>query len=483
MVKQLYILYYFSIFLFAKCDNTELKYNDKRSQEIYNIILNVNYTKYKLDCNEDYNFKECFDISKQIENELNINQLNEIELLEQTDKNKIAEIFFNIGNIYYHGHLDQNPNLSLGLTYLIISSYFGNPKSQFLLYVIIHNQLLEQITSDSNFKYYKRANKLLNEISNTYYYKNFNYTDDKNLSQEEARVSISISLLFSSALGKYPPALNALGYKYLNGYGVYYSCEIALKFFKESSYQVISDITKRHMRNSYNFITLADYEYVEKKFEEKQNNEDVLDYYVKEASNNNIKNIRELGYCYLLGTCGVKQNVNEAFKYYSKGAKLNDGESYYYLGELYLNGWGVEQNYEKAFHYLTLAQNLNISKSWNSLGYMYYYGLHVPKNERRAYDYFKLGCLEKKDDNACYDIMTLLLEGKNEIKHDYKTAYSYANQIAAKGHTFGSYLFAMMNEYNIGSVINSCDITINFFQNVTENMIIPLIINLLVEFL
>ena len=88
MVKQLYILYYFFIFLFAKCDNIELKYNDKRSQEIYNIILNVNDTKYKLDCNEEYNFKECFDISKQIENDLNINQLNEIELLAQTDKIK-----------------------------------------------------------------------------------------------------------------------------------------------------------------------------------------------------------------------------------------------------------------------------------------------------------------------------------------------------------------------------------------------------------
>ena len=67
--------------------------------------------------------------------------------------------------------------------------------------------------------------------------------------------------------------------------------------------------------------------------------------------------------------------------------------------------------------------------------------------------------------------MTLLLEGKNEIKHDYKTAYSYANQIAAKGHTFGTYLFAMMNEYNIGSVINSCDITINFFQNVADKSV------------
>jgi SEL1 protein len=138
---------------------------------------------------------------------------------------------------------------------------------------------------------------------------------------------------------------------------------------------------------------------------------------------------------------------------------------------LYLNGWGVEKNYEKAFYYLTLAQNLNISKSWNSLGYMYYYGLHVPKNERRAYDYFKKGYLEKKDDNAGYDIMTLLLEGKGEITHDYKTAYSYANQIAAKGHNFGSYIFAMMNEYNIGSVINSCDITINFFQNVADKSI------------
>ena len=470
MVKPIYFLYLL-IIIQIKCKEVEIKYKDPKSQQIYKILSNINYENYHKDCFDNYNYKECLELSKKLEKELNINNLKEIESLEQTDKNKISEIFYNIGQIYYHGHIDYNPNLSLGLSYLIISSYFGNPYSQYLLYIIINNKLIEQILPDSNFIYYKKANKLLNEISNTLYYKNFNYTEDKNLGQEEARVSISFSFLFSSALGKYPPALNTLGYKYLNGYGVYYSCDIALKYYKESSFQVISDITKRHMRNSYNYMTLADYEYVEKKFDEKQKTEDILDYYVKEASNGNIKNIRELGYCYLLGTCGVKQNVNEAFKYYSKGAKLNDGESYYYLGELYLNGWGTEKNYEKAFHYLTLAQNLNITQSWNSLGYMYYYGLYVEKNERRAYDYFKIGFLEKKDDDSCYDIMTLLLEGKNEIQHDYKKAYSYANQIAAKGHTFGSYIFAMMNEYNIGSLINSCDITINFFQNVADKSI------------
>ena len=167
------------------------------------------------------------------------------------------------------------------------------------------------------------------------------------------------------------------------------------------------------MRNSYNYMTLADYEYVEKKFDEKQKTEDILDYYVKEASNGNIKNIRELGYCYLLGTCGVKQNVNEAFKYYSKGAKLNDGESYYYLGELYLNGWGTEKNYEKAFHYLTLAQNLNITQSWNSLGYMYYYGLHVEKNERRAYT----GCPQRGASRCRRGVRPAVCPGRETSLH------------------------------------------------------------------
>lgn len=62
----------------------------------------------------------------------------------------------------------------------------------------------------------------------------------------------------------------------------------------------------------------------------------------------------------------------------------------------------------------------------------------------------------------------MLVEGNGVIEVDYQTAYKYLNFIAAKGHTYGTYLFGMMNEYKLGSLINTCEITIEFFRTAAE---------------
>lgn len=69
-------------------------------------------------------------------------------------------------------------------------------------------------------------------------------------------------------------------------------------------------------------------------------------------------------------------------------------------------------------------------------------------------------------------MITLLIEGNDDIKVDYATAYKYSNFIAARGHTFGTHIFGMLNQYNLGSMIKSCDITIEFFKQVAERNLI-----------
>jgi len=78
----------------------------------------------------------------------------------------------------------------------------------------------------------------------------------------------------------------------------------------------------------------------------------------------------------------------------------------------------------------------------------------------------------QEDSDAYYNLATLLIEGNSDIKIDYQTAYKYANFIAARGHTFGTYTFAMLNEYNLGAMISSCDISIEFFKQVGERNLI-----------
>lgn len=62
----------------------------------------------------------------------------------------------------------------------------------------------------------------------------------------------------------------------------------------------------------------------------------------------------------------------------------------------------------------------------------------------------------------------MLTEDNGEIKVDIPTAHKYANIIAAKGHTFGTHYFASMNDYKLGAILNSCDITIEFYRAVAE---------------
>jgi TPR repeat protein len=111
---------------------------------------------------------------------------------------------------------------------------------------------------------------------------------------------------------------------------------------------------------------------------------------------------------------------------------------------------------------------MNNSKAWNALGYMYYYGLGVEKNIKRAYDYFKISFTKGEESDAYYDMVTLLSESNGKIEVDFPNAYKYANFIAAKGHTFGTHFFGMMNEYQLGSIVKTCEITVEFFKQVSE---------------
>ena len=462
MEKNIFIFFHLIILLWS------FVYSKKN---IHEIISKINITEYNSKCNEKKEHIHCYEFSKKIENELSINSLEQLNSLTDIDKYSISEIYRNIGQIHYYGFLNKNPNLSLGLSYLIISSYLGNSPSQYILYILISNQLIEQIIMSKEFLVYLKTNSLLNEISKTAYYKNFNYTLEKNINIEDSRSSISLSFLFSSAIGKYPPALSTLANKYHKGYGVKYSCDVALQYYKESAYQTIKDITNRHTKNLYDYRNLINYEYIEKKFNEYNENADILEYYKAEAMKGDIKYIRDLGEVYLFGSFDLKQNFKEAFKWFEYGYKLNDSQCTYYLGELYLNGWGIKQNYKIAFELLTIAANSGYNKAWNSLGYMYYYGLEVPKNIKRAYDYFKLGFRVENDPDSYYNLLTLLIENNKEIIPDYTTAYKYANSIAQNGHTFGSYFFAMMNYFKIGSLIDSCDITIEFFKETASRSI------------
>ena len=57
---------------------------------------------------------------------------------------------------------------------------------------------------------------------------------------------------------------------------------------------------------------------------------------------------------------------------------------------------------------------------------------------------FNLAAFTKGEENDAYfNQATLLIEGNGVIDIDYASAYKYLNFVAAKGHTYGTYMFGI----------------------------------------
>ena len=139
----------------------------------------INYEEYKIICKEDLdiNHEQCFSLSKKYEPEISKLLLPiDINTLNEKNKEKISFIYYNLGNIYYHGFTEKEPDLNNGLIYFIISAFFGSPQSKYKLSIILSNNIFEQIYNDKKFQKLIKNIKIFQKIKNTdYYIKNFEY--------------------------------------------------------------------------------------------------------------------------------------------------------------------------------------------------------------------------------------------------------------------------------------------------------------------
>ena len=312
---------------------------------------------------------------------------------------------------------------------------------------------------------------------------------------EEFKNNLAMSFLYSAALQNYFPAKKLLAYKLNKGYGISYSCSSSIKYYIELSKDTLKEISESNTKLYFDYEKLDNYEYVGNKFEEDniKDEKHIVDYYWykinKKQEKNNLKIIKELAKIYYYGSSGVKQNYETSLNLYKRAESLNDTESLFYIGEHYLNGWGTEKNYTKAYEYFQKSisyNNTENAKSWNSLGYLYYYGLGVEKNIDKAWDYFNIGA-SYKDSAAILDSSYLLISNnkkeKKYLEKDYSKAYNQVSKLATLDYSFGTYFYAMMNQYSIGSSIKSCDINIKFFISICEkNLYIKYLYDLAIKY-
>jgi len=55
-----------------------------------------------------------------------------------------------------------------------------------------------------------------------------------------------------------------------------------------------------------------------------------------------------------------------------------------------------------------------------------------------------------------------------KVPKDFNLAYKYANYLTLKNRSYGTYILAMMNDYNINSKLFSCEENLNFFRTTSE---------------
>jgi len=334
-----------------------------------------------------------------IENNNNRNNLEKDEVVLYN--NILSNFYFYAGLTEYYGIIKKKSDLANGFAKFLISAFYGNPKALYELYIILESDLYKIIFELKQYKSIIQNDLLIKYITESKFYSNFIFDTDYE------KASISLVFLYTSAILKYPPALNTLAYKYYRGEGVEKSCDSSLKYYKEISMINVHKITNRKRPNHYEKVNLVAYEYAGfLQSKENMNVNAIIDYLKVEANNGHNNVIQQLGQKFLFGQ-GIDQNFRESFNYFNMGYMNNDTLCTYYLGEHYLNGWGIEPNYTEAMRLFNraVAQQFDpisskdknnkqyVAKALNSIGYIYYYGLGVEKNIKRAYDYFKSNIL------------------------------------------------------------------------------------------
>lgn len=397
------ILFSFVFSLDTKTDFIKTFFDNKKSEFLTNSTHDVEYflqsynkteydhlcSKYIESCQKFLNqykikFYENFD-----NNELEANQYNVIKYNEY-----MADLLYKVSEFKYYGTFTESPNVKEGIKGFIISSFFGNSFAHYKLSLLLENNIISifysQIQSDIKLEDFEKGiepylhkEDLL--LSYVLLYKNYlnNFDFKDNLEKN----SLALTLLYLSSQ-KNSYAKLALGNKYYRGIGVQKNLDIATNYYREEAYNTVEYHNKINRPNYIEKINLISKEYMSFKYSSKEvgSVDDIIEYYKLEAKKGLISYILNLGKRYLFGQ-DVEQDFEQAHYYFEYGASLNDTNCKYFLGELYLNGWGVETNYTKAYD--IFFDTISFAKSANSLGYMYYYGYGVEKDINRAYELFQ----------------------------------------------------------------------------------------------
>lgn len=124
------------------------------------------------------------------------------------------------------------------------------------------------------------------------------------------------------------------------------------------------------------------------------------------------------------------QRYAQAFAEFKPLADTGDFRSQYYVGYLYLNGYGVEQDNQKALSYLqqSVAQNYDLAEAL--MGFLYAEGKVIPQDKKKALELYNKAA-ERGNISAFLNLGVAYYTGDG-VDKDIKKAISYFERIPLK---------------------------------------------------
>lgn len=125
-----------------------------------------------------------------------------------------------------------------------------------------------------------------------------------------------------------------------------------------------------------------------------------------------------------------EQRWLQAYSEFLPLADAGDFRSQYYVGYLYLYGYGVPQNAEKALSYLNKSAEQNYDMAEAQLAYLYANGTFVPKDKKRAMALYQKAA-ERGNASALLNLGVIYYTGDG-VSKDVKKAIDYFLKVSPK---------------------------------------------------
>ncbi|CAM9100252.1 unnamed protein product, partial [Discosporangium mesarthrocarpum] len=267
----------------------------------------------------------------------------------------------------------------------------------------------------------------------------------------------------AALIHRYPPAMIAMGYRFLHGVGIAKDCESSLLLYKDSAEALLAGLEPQGMPafGPPDEPLLSD-SALEEEARYAAGRAHALRHYLTRALNGDPEDLFEAGWIYLLGDW-VEKDYGTAASYFHAAAMKGHKPSMSVLGTMFAVGQGVPKDFDAG---VDLLQHASQGEDGDSLarvtlGYLTLRGLGVDINPDKAQNLF-MAAAEDGEPAAYYFLGEhLLAEG------DFVAATEYFRTAASAKHLFGAERVAYMHEMGLG-IPRSCDAAAHLYKMVAE---------------